>query len=1137
MGDANSSLQQPGETSATVLSAGAVISFERRSFTLSSQPEEGEKTDGLFNDYRGSGPPSIELGTLGDTYIDVFASTLYARCVGGWTIWPDPTQRSKLLPHPSHAGFYLWCSTAEKKVSWFRQMKMKKISVSASAVVSQIIAAEERKKRRSLKRKADDVAQEGEIHAKKARAGDDATEDEMSAPSAPVALAWRRCQPNPSSPPSAAPTAIPRMDVTARLPPNLIPIRNLAAFSAPPRQIEPQKQKEMLKATPIIANYIFASRLNISSAMNHAVAQINTSPADLSGAMAAESPAVQAVDTVVTEKQSVRPPSRSTSAASLIRTNVSLVSPTIPPPSARPVASSTSDSDSPPPVPSRPQVTPLTLSSSLATFPPSAQNATSPPSLATFPPSAQNVAFPPSARNLPRAPAAGVPSSSPGHREVSSAPSVNNMAAPATAASRITNGASPSPVGNTNTNIPTVIDHYALSKSRQQIRPHDESSLRAALAYARAALSKEKDNTASQKALLAGRDIELARQSKMLAELAAVRNALVASNTAVQMQNGALKNRNDDLVSQLHIWKDSLAGYKHAMTRTITALEESSKGLVNQKERLERSNDQLTAENSMLRAKEAELLRKISAMADSIRQLESENASLKMGGAHGNRADSPMAEDAAKDNDAGPVLQRGGDASEIMQHEENITESQMVVVKPEPRSESSISIPVAFSQKGGDTEVIDLTLDSDDECDVDIPSSPPKNARAYAAEKPKTPAQEPNGHTALNSDGQHITVGSKSSDLYPPQASTQKRDTISASHGAIPALNMVQPSILDSAPISHQPCVVKPVPGLLDRFTIADSEFETARFVELVVQNGGGPNATDSTWKNIVKQLLTPQAQNLSNSLRIQSWEETVMALKDFYTVHILHSNMNIQDSNMQNNSQLGSAASTPASRTEKSPEPQAGQATSQSVLHPVVRELQPINISLQFEAPPEIPRSQTPGLLEKASPVQMPNVHGKDVAEARVGPVSVSVTENTKMGSITNSCMSSPESTSQTPDPVSPTTRDNSRTGDETTDTDEPMPLRKTNELKDAILLSAPGRLTQAQIEILWTYCEGDPFIDCNVCRADGKRYKIGLNTTLEELAEHSEVEHRRVSEIILSQTLGMSCAEAQEWWKKYDH
>jgi len=78
--------------------------------------------------------------------------------------------------------------------------------------------------------------------------------------------------------------------------------------------------------------------------------------------------------------------------------------------------------------------------------------------------------------------------------------------------------------------------------------------------------------------------------------------------------------------------------------------------------------------------------------------------------------------------------------------------------------------------------------------------------------------------------------------------------------------------------------------------------------------------------------------------------------------------------------------------------------------------------------------------------------------------------------------------------------------------------------------------RLTQTHIEILWTHFEGDPNIICNPCNSVGTEFELPLNTTLDELAAHSEALHPNHCETLVTQTLGMNEEEIERWLEALD-
>ncbi|KAJ7250381.1 hypothetical protein C8J57DRAFT_1521382 [Mycena rebaudengoi] len=92
---------EQGTSSSSSHKAHKGISSEQRSFVIS---EDGpDKETEKFDDFRGTGVPPADLGSLGDTYIDTKASELYARCSDGWRKWPGPKFRRSADSARPHA--------------------------------------------------------------------------------------------------------------------------------------------------------------------------------------------------------------------------------------------------------------------------------------------------------------------------------------------------------------------------------------------------------------------------------------------------------------------------------------------------------------------------------------------------------------------------------------------------------------------------------------------------------------------------------------------------------------------------------------------------------------------------------------------------------------------------------------------------------------------------------------------------------------------------------------------------------------------------------------------------------------------------------------------------------------------------
>ncbi|KAI5884894.1 uncharacterized protein SCHCODRAFT_02594815 [Schizophyllum commune H4-8] len=92
-------------------------SSRRRNLTL---PNRRQST--TFFEYRCPGLPDIEIGTLGDIYVDTDPRTceIYAKVEGGWRMWPGLHIRAKdKLAHPSFPALFLTISAKNRTVGWF----------------------------------------------------------------------------------------------------------------------------------------------------------------------------------------------------------------------------------------------------------------------------------------------------------------------------------------------------------------------------------------------------------------------------------------------------------------------------------------------------------------------------------------------------------------------------------------------------------------------------------------------------------------------------------------------------------------------------------------------------------------------------------------------------------------------------------------------------------------------------------------------------------------------------------------------------------------------------------------------------------------------------------------------------------
>ncbi|KAF8905768.1 hypothetical protein CPB84DRAFT_564643 [Gymnopilus junonius] len=75
-----------------------------------------------YTELQGIGAPSIDLGEVGDIYLDLTPGSLalYGRYMHVWKIWPGPN--CELLHHPNYPSRCLWCN---ESVGWYEPMYLK----------------------------------------------------------------------------------------------------------------------------------------------------------------------------------------------------------------------------------------------------------------------------------------------------------------------------------------------------------------------------------------------------------------------------------------------------------------------------------------------------------------------------------------------------------------------------------------------------------------------------------------------------------------------------------------------------------------------------------------------------------------------------------------------------------------------------------------------------------------------------------------------------------------------------------------------------------------------------------------------------------------------------------------------------
>ncbi|KAJ7576713.1 hypothetical protein C8J56DRAFT_398587 [Mycena floridula] len=88
------------------------------------RPYEDQPTEIAYPEFSGFGPPLLNFGDAGDTYIDLTqdASALYGKTSAGWMKWTSPNQKDPaLIEHPTFPDFILWVQASSGSAGWFKK--------------------------------------------------------------------------------------------------------------------------------------------------------------------------------------------------------------------------------------------------------------------------------------------------------------------------------------------------------------------------------------------------------------------------------------------------------------------------------------------------------------------------------------------------------------------------------------------------------------------------------------------------------------------------------------------------------------------------------------------------------------------------------------------------------------------------------------------------------------------------------------------------------------------------------------------------------------------------------------------------------------------------------------------------------
>ncbi|KAJ6474002.1 hypothetical protein C8R47DRAFT_711765 [Mycena vitilis] len=1082
---------------------------ETRSFVVSSGSNLDDEEQ-FYNDFRGSGAPSGELGATGDTYIDVDGNLLYARLADGWVRWPGPKKRSASLVHPKHSSLFLWCNMNKNLVSWMRKSKMKKIHLSATDVVLRTLAAHTPKSRKRLKRKhaSEDSASDSDSDAKRVRVSTPTPTPAATAPAVPTALAWRRCHvesPIPTATPSRCPSA---ETPDQHLPPPACPLSDFAARVSPRRSPVITAQTSLPRAA-VITNYVHT----ISSPILR-WPETNIAPGTISGT-ASISPIVH---------RSSSDTSSGTSANSMVRP--SLASPSVTASSGVTARSTSALSSSgrdssmhvSPISPAQPL--PLSLTPTLSPRHSNALPSSPLPSLGSL-------------ANMART-------------------SMANPASDDAATQGLTNVAAV----HSSTSVPTLpprdtVRPMPMQQQASGFRPlhpnpvQDRLAPRAGLLEAASIQQWESDRLRSQGSwdtsklhlqtqnnrlkikndeIIADREVLLGRLNDLLHQ----RNAWIREREASQRVARMTNLQITDLTKQ----NSSFKLLNIHLTGENTALKNLIRDLKISNATLSTKNATLAEQNIALRAENTERNNSLRRIMETIRRVKKDNEARKT------RPEQPA--NAAGQHPEQDEMERstGGTSSTAVA---TMLKENIVQIKEEQSEEPRVA--KSSFQDGTGTEVIDLTLDSGDDGDTQT-------------------------HRSDKGPPVDLVLSSGTRDNQKPPSVEQERKPFEdvSQPNLHPRINPAR--LLDTQSVLQLP-TVGPSPSTSTHFLIAGTAFENRQLVELVMHKGGAHCVTQEIWGQILMHLeLIARQGHTDFEVPRSSWRDTTIALRDHYLRYLLH----LERSNGKDVS--CAIAVTPASSRHNAPsihphsasptvhQPQdysaniaPGQhnrdAPSESLGitpagdydvqvadgHPQTATDNSVEVDNNAPA-----AEQTPGdPISNTITDEVPGIEPEATASHPRLPDDMAQADDNNEMDLREIEQTLRVETEDVASPVDESIRllEHRDTLDGQIGTlDEQTGAAETRISEDPIItpVPTPRRLTQSHIQILWTFVEGVPDIICNPCNSVGNTYAMPSDTALGVLAEHSEAFHPDHCDIIVSETQGMTEEEIQEWLQELD-
>ncbi|KAJ6573157.1 hypothetical protein DFH09DRAFT_396402 [Mycena vulgaris] len=681
---------------------------------------------------------------------------------------------------------------------------------------------------------------------------------------------------------------------------------------------------------------------------------------------------------------------------------------------------------------------------------------------------------------------------------------------------------------------------------RNKLRAENET-----LAAHNARLTAHADELAAHNRRLTGRNDELVEQRD---RAAAQRDMLMKSGDVVVHARNKLKQENAELERENErLGRENTQWGRDAgrLMELNTAYEAEHYTLTGRYEALKIANASLTARNEELeglerRSKDA--IRELEQTIDLLKVVELEL--LKRGDANEEKSDS----DAASHED--PVLCDEDVVLLAPEEEEEGSrpdpdaETDTIAIKAELRDDSPIRNGIAVSRAAGNNEIIDLTLDTDDEEDEGGAQAYPTKTAAETVRTssglPRRPSAATNASaTRTNFFSTSAVVRSSLADTANSVKAAQAipaRSAAIATNGYPSQSSRSKPAIqgrdkpsvvvpVSTSTVAPSPPPIMPAPSLAvepstaasNRVLIAGTEFNPAQLKEIVKQNGGSEDRSDRVWGKILGQLLRHDVVG-PDSFPGQRWQDRIATLRNYYLRHLMHPDdrkMKLQPGKIGERYDAHGASASASTSSSSEPR-EDGSATSTSGAHATT-------FRTVSREPLELPARSTSELPTN------PNL-SLAITHSQHAPLPISIDPRSSQPPASTVEILDTLPAPQKPNEVLAVVNRDSPPADLADRMDQEMPRVKTEELENGDVSSSFHRpLTEAHIRTMWTYRES--IIVCNACSCiSGARYEVPLITTWKELAAHSEAIHPDYCDVVLKETRGMSDEQVLQWWEELD-